>query len=57
MLKNSKDMNVTTDASELGYGGQLEQNFKIEKTHLDDMRQIEYFSKNYTVTQKKKCSP
>ena len=49
----SKDMNVTTDASELGYGGQLEQNFKIEESDLDDIRPIEYFSKNYTVAQKK----
>ena len=37
----------------MGYGGQLEQNFKIEKKELDDIKPIEYFSKNYTVTQKK----
>ena len=43
---DSKDMNVTTDSSELGYEDQLEQNFKIEESDLDDIRPIEYFSKN-----------
>ena len=46
-------MSVTTDASELGYGVQLEQDFKLNKTYPNDIRPIEYFSKNYTVAQKK----
>ena len=37
----SKNMNGTTDASELGYGGQLERNFKMKETDLDDIRPIE----------------
>ena len=41
-----RDMSVTTDASELGYGGQIEQNFKLKETDPDDIRPIEYFSKN-----------
>ena len=49
----TKEMLVTTDASELGYGGQLEQNFKLTDTDSDNIRPIEYFSKNYTATQKK----
>ena len=46
-------MIVTTDASELGYGGQLEQSFKLTDTDSENIRPIEYFSKNYTATQKK----
>ena len=48
----TKDMMVTTDASELGYRGQLEQHFKTHEQDPDEIRPIEYFSKNYTTTQK-----
>ena len=46
-------MCITTDASELGYGAVLEQNFKHSDDEADEVRPIEYFSKNYTSAQKK----
>ena len=46
-------MIITTDASELGYGGHLEQNFKKNAIDADEIRPIEYFSRNYTTTQRK----
>ena len=49
----TKEMIITTDASELGYGGHLEQNFKKEAKDPDELKPIEYFSKNYTTTQRK----
>ena len=48
-----RDMSVTTDASELGNGGQLEQDYKLNETDPDEIRSIEYFSKNYTAAQNK----
>ena len=45
-------MIVTIDASELGYGGQLEKNIKLTDTNSDNICLTEYFSKNYTATQK-----
>ena len=49
----TKEMIITTDASELGYGGHLEQNFKKNAIDADEIRPIEYFSRNYTTTQRK----
>ena len=46
-------MIITTDASELGYGGHWEQNFKKEAKDPDELKPIEYFSKNYTTTKSK----
>ena len=49
----TREMIVTTDASELRYGGHLEQNSKKHTEDPDELRPIEYFSKNYTTTQRK----
>ena len=46
-------MIITTDASEFGYGGNQEQNFKKNVSEADELRPIEYFSRNYTSTQRK----
>ena len=49
----TKEMIITTDASELGYEGHLEQNFKKNAIDANEIRPIEYFSRNYTPTQRK----
>ena len=49
----TKEMIITTDASEFGYGGHVEQNFKKNVSDADELRPIEYFSRKYTSTQRK----
>jgi hypothetical protein len=48
-----REMLLSTDASEKGYGAALEQNFKIRESDPDLIKPLEFFSKNYTPAQKK----
>ena len=48
-----REMIITTDDIEIGYGAVLEQSFKVNEDGTEALRPIDYYSKNYTAAQKK----
>ena len=47
-----REMVITTDASDNGYGAVLEQNFRTDNETEDKFKPVEYYSKSYTPAQK-----